>query len=243
LAVIYVAPPLFMPRVYLITTTPTDALLPMVRPLFRRLQREPGERLDCWRFRSQKLPVCSYAHARQSWQNRHHPHRRERRRDLMQASIGSQSRRHHTVSWHRSWSKQRQAGHPREQAQSLHRAQLQFRADAVARRRSHRMNASSQPSRWATTSTPRNLSVPGVPAGRTQRSAGSGLHFRQSMGIYWRSHPQTFPSPFKGGSSSMRPVASTIDLAVIVTSRAKTSNSPSDRDSIFVTIPLRICAP
>jgi len=165
LAVIYVAPPLFMPRVYLITTTPTDALLPMVRPPFRRLQREPGERLDCWRFRSQKLPVCSYAHARQSWQNRHHPHRRERRRDLMQASIGSQSRRHHTVSWHRSWSKQRQAGHPREQAQSLHRAQLQFRADAVARRRSPRMNASSQPSRWATTSTPRNLSVPGVPAG------------------------------------------------------------------------------
>jgi integrase len=41
----------------------------------------------------------------------------------------------------------------------------------------------------------------------------------------------------------MRPVASTTDLVVIVTSATKRSNNPSDRGSIFVTIPLRICAP
>jgi len=57
--------PAFMPRVCLITTTPTGASLPKVRPPFRRLPLEPGAQLDWWRFRWRKLPVCSCAHARQ----------------------------------------------------------------------------------------------------------------------------------------------------------------------------------
>ena len=60
----------FTPCVCLTTKTPTGASLPKVRLPFQRPPREPDARLDWWRFRWQKLPVCSCAHARQPWQNR-----------------------------------------------------------------------------------------------------------------------------------------------------------------------------